>query len=193
MAEKFLRVYAFIDGAQLRAGLQELGAKWEEVNLLDIAKVGLRGVGSKWQGLDMVVSRVFVYDAVGDNTATKEEQAVERWLRRNGQQPDVHVRRGGLAGDPKKPRARRQKAVDVQLAVDAVTWASNGVFDVALLVTGDGDFAPVAEAVRDRGPLVALFCFESRLSPVLREAADRVGYLLTDPAAYDGWALPKDE
>lgn len=52
---------------------------------------------------------------------------------------DVHVRYGRLAGALRS--GRRQKGVDVQLAVDALNSAVDGVCDVAILVTGDADFA----------------------------------------------------
>lgn len=44
-----------------------------------------------------------------------------------------------------------EKAVDVMLAVDAVTMAQRGEYDVAYLLTADGDFTPVATAVRSCG------------------------------------------
>ena len=191
MAGKLSQVYAFVDAAQLRSGLESIGAPWQDLSIPDVALAALRDIRRDRDGADMVISRVWIYDAISeDDQPSSDDEAVEQWLRRNNDEMDVHVRFGRLAGDPKKAKGRRQKGVDVQLAVDALTFASNGLFDVALFVTGDADFAPVVEAIRDKGPRVAIFSFRSSLSPVLREVADRVGYLWEDPATYAGWKLP---
>jgi uncharacterized LabA/DUF88 family protein len=191
MAGKLSQVYAFVDAAQLRSGLESIGVPWRDLRLMDLAVGGLQGIRRERDGTDMVINRVFVYDAISeDDQPSSDDEAVEQWLRRNNDEMDVHVRFGRLAGDPRKAKGRRQKGVDVQLAVDALTFASDGLFDVALFVTGDADFAPVVEASRDKGPRVAVFCFRSSLSTELREVADRVGYLPEDPATYAGWKLP---
>lgn len=190
--ETMLRVYAFIDGGYVRSGLEKLSVAWQDVNLSDVVAVAVnQWIGGKWQGEFMGVSRAFIYDAVADNAA--EDDPVMSWLDRHDQLRDVHVRRGGLAGDPKKGMPRRQKAVDVQLAVDALTFAARGVFDVALFVTGDADFVPVAEAVRDSGPLVAVCGFRESLAEGLQRVADRVGNLPEDPNAWTGWRLPDEK
>lgn len=44
-----------------------------------------------------------------------------------------------------------EKAVDVMLAVDAVLLAERNAYDAAYLLTADGDFTPVATAVRSLG------------------------------------------
>ena len=191
MAGKLSPVYAFVDAAQLRSGLESIGAPWQDLSISDVALAALPHIRRGRDGTDMVISRVWIYDAISeDDQPSSDDEAVEQWLRRNNDEMDVHVRFGRLAGDPKKAKRRRQKGVDVQLAVDALTFASNGLFDVALFVTGDADFAPVVEAIRDKGPRVAIFSFRSSLSPALREVADRVGYLWEDPATYAGWKLP---
>jgi hypothetical protein len=47
-----------------------------------------------------------------------------------------------------------EKAVDVMLAVDMVTMATNDVFDAAHLLPADGDFTPAVDAVREVGKKV---------------------------------------
>lgn len=44
-----------------------------------------------------------------------------------------------------------EKGVDVQLAVDMLSMAVKNLYDTAILVSGDGDFAGVVEAVKDLG------------------------------------------
>ena len=47
-----------------------------------------------------------------------------------------------------------EKRVDVNIAVDMVSTAMKGVFDVAYLISADGDFVPAVKAVRETGKKV---------------------------------------
>lgn len=51
----------------------------------------------------------------------------------------------------------KQKGVDVLLAVDMVKMAFSGKIDRIVLVTGDSDFVPAVELVRDLGITVILY------------------------------------
>jgi len=184
MAE-LTRVYAFYDGGYIRKRLGELRIDWGEVNLRSVALASLDFIGGGW-GSAMALNRVFVYDAVGDEVDESTDR-VAMWLNRNNRELDVHVRRGRLRGTSGR---LRQKGVDIQLAVDALTYSTSGILDAVMLVTGDADFAPLAEAVRNKGPLVAVCAFRKGLSPLLVEAADRVGYLPDEQTAWKGWSLP---
>lgn len=55
-----------------------------------------------------------------------------------------------------------EKGIDVALAVDALQVALYGKIDIAVLVTGDGDFVPLVRALNEQGVrvLVAFFQFE---------------------------------
>ncbi len=68
--------------------------------------------------------------------------------------------------DPKYlPMSQKQgeKGVDVALAVDALQVGLGRMMDVAVLVTGDGDFVPLVRALNKQGVrvLAAYFAFES--------------------------------
>jgi len=57
-----------------------------------------------------------------------------------------------------------EKGVDVALAVDALQVGLGRMIDVAVLVTGDGDFVPLVRALNKQGVrvLAAYFAFESK-------------------------------
>ncbi|HEU0074552.1 MAG TPA: NYN domain-containing protein [Dehalococcoidia bacterium] len=175
------RAYVFIDAGHLRDNLTQIGANWRKTDLGTIGRVLMTRFNHlpKWLDVEMRLSRVFVYDAIGDSG----DPEVEEWLRLTDELPNVHVRRGALAGEGRK----RQKAVDVRFTVDALSWAQNGAYDVAVLVTGDGDYAPLAEALRDRGIYVAVAAFEIGISDLLKTEADLFFALQTDPAAWASW------
>jgi uncharacterized protein (TIGR00288 family) len=75
----------------------------------------------------------------------------------------------------------RSKGVDITLATDMLTHAHHKNFDIAILITGDGDYVPLVEAVKREGCRVVLWALESGLSPALKKAADHywdIGELL---------------
>lgn len=181
-----MRYYFFIDGGYLRRGLEDIDVEWRKLNLSTVAEVSRTWAGGAWQGSKLQLSRTLVYDAVDEEKAD-EPDSVGQWLKRNDDKRDIHVRYGRLAGQPTAGAKRRQKGVDVQLTVDALLGAINGVYDAMVLLAGDADFAPLVEAVRERGPLVAVVGFAKNLAPELRDEADRSTELPVDPNAWAGW------
>ncbi len=65
-----------------------------------------------------------------------------------------------------------EKGVDVQLAVDMLQFAVSNTYDVAILVSGDGDFAPAVEAVKKLGKHVELGRVEKQPCNRLRDVCD---------------------
>lgn len=67
-----------------------------------------------------------------------------------------------------------QKATDVAIASRMVADALNDHYDVAVLISGDGDFIPAVEMVQDCGKRVEVAAFSHCLSSVLSRNADVV-------------------
>ena len=65
-----------------------------------------------------------------------------------------------------------EKGVDIMLATDLLRFAWNDLYDVAILVSGDGDFAYALQAAKDRGKHVEVAAFSSNLSWELAQVAD---------------------
>lgn len=59
---------------------------------------------------------------------------------------------------------------DVGMAIDTIKMASK--LDVVVLVTGDGDFIPLAEYLQYHGQLVEVLAFHETASSRLQEVAD---------------------
>jgi uncharacterized LabA/DUF88 family protein len=53
-------------------------------------------------------------------------------------------------------QTRGEKGIDVALAVDALQVGLGGTIDIAVLVTGDGDFVPLVRALNKQGVRVPL-------------------------------------
>jgi uncharacterized LabA/DUF88 family protein len=88
------------------------------------------------------------------------------------------VRSGGFYPEVfKRPQNTRQsKGVDIALTIDMLRGAFMSLYDVAVLVTGDGDYIPVVREVQRLGKNVYLIGFEHAdggLNPDLRLASDQ--------------------
>lgn len=59
------------------------------------------------------------------------------------------------------------KGDDIHLAVDMLLDATNDVYDKAILVSGDGDFAPLIRAVKSKNKEVEIYSFKDLCSSAL--------------------------
>lgn len=71
---------------------------------------------------------------------------------------------------------------DVGLVIDAVRMAPN--VDVIVLVSGDGDFCPLVEYLKNQGKRVEVIAFGKTTSSRLREMADEFTDLDKNPRKY---------
>ncbi len=65
------------------------------------------------------------------------------------------------------------KEDDIHLAVDMVKLAYNNAYDVAILISTDGDFVPAIEAVKEKGKKIENIGFEHKFSWHLKQKSDR--------------------
>jgi uncharacterized LabA/DUF88 family protein len=66
-----------------------------------------------------------------------------------------------------------EKGVDVMLATDLLHFAWNGLYDIAVLVSGDADYAYALQAVKNMGKHVEVAYFENNISKDLLDIADK--------------------
>ena len=67
---------------------------------------------------------------------------------------------------------KREKGVDICIAVDMLSQAYNNAYDVALLLTGDSDFVPAIEKVKALGKIVYCAAFQTPPFDKLAKACD---------------------
>ncbi len=65
-----------------------------------------------------------------------------------------------------------EKGIDILIAVDMVTQALWNYYDTGILVSGDGDFAPMLSRIKNAGKHVENASFDSRRSKSLIESSD---------------------
>lgn len=80
-----------------------------------------------------------------------------------------------------------EKGVDIMLATDLLYFAWNDFYDVAILVSGDSDFAYALQAVKNMGKHVEVAYFVSGVSKDLLNVADN-RHLLDRSFFHSLWA-----
>ena len=79
-----------------------------------------------------------------------------------------------------------EKGIDIKIATDMLVHGHRDNYDVAVLVSGDTDFADAIQAVKDLGHHVEVALFNVSGSQRLREVADRV-VTIDDSFLSDCW------
>ena len=65
-----------------------------------------------------------------------------------------------------------EKGADVHLAVDLVTFALQGYYDCAILISGDEDFFIAVDTVKQAGKIIEIAYFSNQIAEALRLRAD---------------------
>ena len=154
------RVAIFIDGSNLYHSLEENCGRFD---------VDFRAFAQKLAG-DRNLLRVYYYNVLRDpNRNPQAYQDQQKFLTALDNTPYLEVRlgRSKMRGD-----VAVEKGVDIMVATDLLRLAWDDRYDVAILVSGDGDFAYAVQAAKDMGKQVIVAAFPSNLSPELANAAD---------------------
>jgi len=155
------RVMVFIDGSNFYYGLRDNGFD---------TQVNFGKLGRELAGPDRRLIRVYYY-----NVSLIQDVDPERYERQQAffsavrQQHHVRLVLGRLV-----PRGNTfvEKGVDTQIAVDMLRHASTDTYDVAILVSGDGDLACACEAVGELGKNVENAFFTRGRSQQLHNCSD---------------------
>jgi uncharacterized LabA/DUF88 family protein len=98
--------------------------------------------------------------------------------------PRLEVRLGGTKTAQGVPV---EKGVDIMLATDLLNFAWLNYYDVAIIVSGDADFAYALQSVKNMGKHIEVAYFESGVSRDLLNVADH--HQLLDRTFFNGlWA-----
>ena len=154
------RMAIFIDGSNLYHALQ---SNFRRHNL-NFAEFANKLTGSRH------LFRTYYYNVLQDPTrwpeGYREQQEFLDILRKT---PYLEVRLGSTKIAQGVPV---EKGIDIMLATDLLHFAWNGLYDVAVLVSGDSDFAYALQAVKNMGKHVEVAYFESNVSKDLLDVAD---------------------
>jgi uncharacterized LabA/DUF88 family protein len=131
-------------------------------------------------------SKVYYYDCVDEIARSDESPKTlaqriavqDAELARIRRLPRFHVREGVIRGEGK--RKRRQKKIDVQLAVDMLMHRVNRVVSRAVLIAGDLDFLPVVDSLVQLGVNVAVWHGDNAAEDLLAGADEERRLTLAD-------------
>jgi len=152
------RICVFIDGSNLYHGTKEVLPDAH----VDIGKL------ITWLVKSRALVRTYYYNCPispqHDPTAAKAQQ---RFFSALGRIPYLQVRLGRL-----EPRGGGfiEKGVDVSIAVDMLSMGVRNLYDTAILVSSDGDFASAIKAVQELGKHVEVAHFAKGRN--VQQAAD---------------------
>ncbi len=142
-------VAVFVDVANVFYAAKAAGVDIDYVTLLKSASAGR----------DLV--RAYAY--TGLDPDNENQRNFHDFLRRSGYKV--------VSKDIRKYGDGRVKAnLDIELVVDMMKTARN--LDIAIVVSGDGDFAPAIRAVQEQGVRVEVISFRGNTSSDLIEVAD---------------------
>src|SRR3989344_3402301 len=140
------RIAVFIDGNNFYFGLRKLYGKNKNLKTFDFEKF------SKFlAGKDEVVA-IYYYNALLDKEHNPEKyESQKEFFEKLKQIPDFHLvlcklLKRNITGTDKFYYIIKED--DINMAVDMVEGACQDDFDVAILVSGDGDFVPAVKAVQ---------------------------------------------
>ena len=154
------RVAIFIDGSNLYHAL-ESGFRRHNLNFAEFTN---KLCGSRR------LLRTYYYNVLQDPTqrpdGSREQREFLDVLRKT---PYLEVRLGSTKIAQGSPV---EKGVDIMLATDLLHFAWNDFYDVAILVSGDSDFAYALQTVKNMGKHVEIAFFESGVSRDLLNVAD---------------------
>jgi len=184
--------YLFIDAGYLRKAFQAVCAA---VGVAAPARMHWDlWPAPNYMGSGPTITRTFYYDAPPPQAPGEAESeyasrliAFEEECGLLASKDCWFVSSGYIRGRGKRAR---QKAVDIQIAVDMMSHSVRGNMSEAILLTGDLDFKPVVDAVVALGTKVTLWCEPKSASEELLRAADRRRTFSVDDMVQ---LLPRDD
>ena len=160
------RVTIYIDGSNLYHSLRNVMGR---VVNLDFGKLAAKLVG------DRRLVRVYYYNASVERTREPERfRKQQRFFHSLRAVDYFEVTLGRLVYRNWPQERPYEKGIDIKIATDMIVHGHRGNYDVAILVSGDTDFADAIQAVKDLGRHVEVVLFSPKGSGGLREVADRV-------------------
>ena len=162
------RVAIFIDGSNLYHALRD-NCKRYDLNFADFAR--------KLCG-ERRLFRIYYYNILQDpNQRPEGHREQQEFLDTLRKTPYLEVRLGRTKLQQGIPV---EKGVDIMLATDMLHYAWDGLYDVAIVVSGDADFTYALQTVKNMGKHVEVAYFESNISKDLMQVADSQHLLKLD-------------
>jgi len=156
------KVQVFIDGANLYKTMKDLMPDC----YIDYYKLGFKLCGPR------KIVRINCYlselNPEWESEKARKQQSFLSTIRKN---PFITVRTRPLRYSPDKQN-KWEKGVDILIATDMLIGAFRNCYDSLMLVSGDGDFAPVLNEIKEMGKRVENAFFAKSRSSGLISSCD---------------------
>jgi uncharacterized LabA/DUF88 family protein len=154
------RVAVFIDGSNLYHALRSNFGRYD----LNFGEFVTKLCGQRR------LYRAYYYNVLQDPTQRADSHRDQQdFLAALRDTPYLEVR---LGGTKLAQGVTVEKGIDVMLVTDLLNFAWSDRYDVAILVSGDSDFAYALQAVKNMGKYIEVAYFESNVSKDILVAAD---------------------
>ena len=159
--ESAQRVAIFIDGSNLYHSLEENCKRFD----LDFRAFSNKLCNGRR------LFRTYYYNVLRDPDRNPQAyQDQKKFLAALYSTPYLEVRLGAAK---QRGDVVIEKGVDIMLATDLLHMAWNDLYDVAIVVSGDGDFAYALQTVKNMGKHIEVGAFPANLAWELSQIADR--------------------
>ena len=119
---------------------------------------------------DRQLYRTYYYNAERDaDINPKAYESHRTFLSTLNNKPKYVVRLGNAK---QRGETTVEKGVDIMLATDLLKYAWDDLYDIGIVVSGDGDFTYAIKAVKELGKYVEVVAFSSNLSQQLADESD---------------------
>lgn len=175
---------------------------WYVVQFLDMFPYGLQKLSKDATALRRVLekgrwAKKELENLEGDTLKVKMEEIVKKLTKRENQMrrrfdgwrtlqdnissrwPRVEFRHAGaITFNAFTQKLQKEKAVDVKLATDLITLRD--IYDVGVIVSGDQDYVPAVQRVKDFGKTIINVAFVARNGKLLPGGARRLNHVTDD-------------
>jgi len=164
-----LRLIVVIDGTNLKRALDDRSltthVNYRQVCIEIAKRIPAGQLPRRW-----ALQRVVYVTA--SPIQSHDRDRFERWRKFEAmirRQERVELKLGRLEGPPGRVY---EKGVDILVAIELLAGAFKDQYDVAIVVSGDGDFADVAREVREAGKLIFNAFFRANQSYELAKCSN---------------------
>ena len=155
------RVNVYIDGSNFYHACR---------SELERPNINLGNFAQKLVGSNREHRRTYYYTVkIPSNYSQQKYNAQQKFFYFLDRTPYFEVRLGRLM---KRGNHWTEKGVDMLLGIDLLQHAIDNLYDIAIVVSGDGDLVRAVQAVKDTGKEVEVAFFENGISRDLLRSSD---------------------
>jgi len=173
-----MKISLFIDGNNFYHGLKKIYGDSKSYIEFDFEKF------AEFLANKREITDIFYYNAPLDRTKDPEKyKSQQKFFEKIKKIPKFNLILCKLVKRKIKKTGELYYTIkedDIHMAVDIIEGAADDKYDIAIVVSGDGDFVPAVKAVQRRGKKVENVYFKQSFSRNLRQNCDKSLMLTKD-------------